>query len=219
VLDSVAKWELIFVGFLSPVSLQQADAEFPAVGFLYLQPGKLRWFSVSFVPMALCATLLWGCSSRSTLRDTPELTVRTRAAYLSTRPFLVRLSEPKCEFKPTGAENVVPNNSPTTKLEYERRCYQKAELTLRRRVQALQVSVNRPAGLHNEPDCEFKPIGLGDTVDTVQDNSLTAKLEYERRCYRDAETTMRRRLQQLQISFFKRARHRHNHSQNNTWWL
>jgi hypothetical protein len=200
------------MAFRSQVPSQEADTEFHAVGFWCLPASKLRWFSVSLVPMALCATVLAGCGSRLTLRATPELTVRTRAAHLPTRPSLVRLSEPKCEFKPLGVGNVAPNNSPTTKLEQERRCYQDAELTLRRRVQAIQVSVNRTAGLqYNEPDCEFKPIGLGDTVDTVSDNSLTAKLEYERRCYRDAETTKRRRLQQLQISLFKRARHRHNH--------
>jgi hypothetical protein len=154
------------MGFRSQVSLQEADAEFPAVGFLCFQLGKLRWSSVSIVSMALCATVLAGCSSSSTLRDTPELTVRTRAAHLPTRPFLVRLSEPKCEFKPIGVGNVAPNNSPPTKLEYERRCYQDAELTLRRRVQAIQVSVNRTGGpRYNEPDCEFKPIGLGDCID------------------------------------------------------
>jgi hypothetical protein len=199
----------------SPVSLQEADAEFPAAGFLRLQPSKLRWFSVSIVPMALCATALAGCSSRSTLRDTPELTVITRAAHPLTQPFPVRLSEPKCEFTPNNVGGAVPNNSQSVKLEFERRCYQDAELTLRRRMQAMPVSVNKTARLrYNEPDCEFKPIGLGDTVDTVPDNSLTAKLEYERRCYRDAESAIRRRLQQMQISLIKRARHRHNHSQN-----
>jgi hypothetical protein len=104
----------------------------------------------------------------------------------------------------------------TARLEYERRCFQEAELTTRHRAQALQASASTTAGRwYNEPDCEFKPIGLGDTVDTVSDNTPTAKLEYERRCYQQAEMTMRRRLQQLQISVLKRMRHRHNHSLNN----
>jgi hypothetical protein len=48
-----------------------------------------------------------------------------------------------------------------------------------------------------KPHCEFHEIGLGDTV-TDATESARLKLNYERRCYRQAEMRARVRLQRLQ---------------------
>jgi hypothetical protein len=191
--------------------------KFCLVDLVCSRVGKLTPFPASMVPIALCAAVLVGCSGPSVVRERPHLATTTRASQVPNRPIALRQSEPKCEFKPISLGDTAPNNSLTARLEYERRCFQQAELAMRHRAQALQISA-RETTRHpnNEPDCEFKPIGLGDTVDTVSDNSPTAKLEYERRCYQEAELTMRRYLRQLQISALKRTRHRHNHPQNNS---
>jgi hypothetical protein len=53
-----------------------------------------------------------------------------------------------------------------------------------------------------KPDCAFHEIALGDTwpdpAETARD-----KLEYERRCYREAEMQVRARLRRLQASITK----------------
>jgi CHASE2 domain-containing sensor protein len=49
------------------------------------------------------------------------------------------------------------------------------------------------------PDCEFRRIGLGDTV-LDGDEPARRKLEHERQCYRRAEMKMRARLRRLQTS-------------------
>jgi hypothetical protein len=48
-----------------------------------------------------------------------------------------------------------------------------------------------------KPDCEFHEIGLGDTLPDATE-SARLKLDYERRCYRQAEMLVRVRLQRLQ---------------------
>jgi hypothetical protein len=48
-----------------------------------------------------------------------------------------------------------------------------------------------------KPACEFHEIGLGDTVPDATE-SARLKLDYERRCYRQAEMLVRVRLQRLQ---------------------
>jgi hypothetical protein len=50
-----------------------------------------------------------------------------------------------------------------------------------------------------QPDCEFREIGLGDTV-LDPDGATRRKLDYERQCYRRAEMLARARLRQLQAS-------------------
>jgi len=199
-----------------PTSLQKTEMRFRMADLTGSRHSKLTPLSVLMIPIALCAVVLAGCSGASTVRERPYLATTTRASGVPNRPLALRESEPKCEFKPISVGDTAPNNSLTARLEYERQCFREAELKTRRRAQALQASASKTTGHgNNEPDCEFKPIGLGDTVDTVPDNSPTVKLEYERRCYQQAEMTTRRRLQQLQLSGLKRMRHRHNRSQNN----
>jgi hypothetical protein len=50
-----------------------------------------------------------------------------------------------------------------------------------------------------KPDCTFREIGLGDTVQDAAEAGRQ-KLEYERRCYRRAEMQVRARLRRLQAS-------------------
>ena len=50
-----------------------------------------------------------------------------------------------------------------------------------------------------EPDCQFKIIGQEDTSLDTSDAALL-KLDYERQCYRKAETIARARLRLLQVS-------------------
>jgi hypothetical protein len=51
-----------------------------------------------------------------------------------------------------------------------------------------------------QPDCEYRRIGLGDTMLESDEDAARHKLEYERQCYRRAEMMMRARLRRLQAS-------------------
>jgi Protein of unknown function (DUF3551) len=102
------------------------------------------------------------------------------------------------------------------RLDYERQCYKQAEMILRNRLHHLQASVgdtikatmsSRPRPTIPLPeqallapipefDCEFKP----STVDGATDTALRMKLDYERQCYKHAETILRDRLRLLQAS-------------------
>jgi hypothetical protein len=50
-----------------------------------------------------------------------------------------------------------------------------------------------------EPNCEFQMVGLGDTWLDI-DETARKKPDYERQCYRHAETIARDRLRLLQAS-------------------
>ena len=204
------------------MSPQNVDTKHYGVDWACSRVGKRARFSLSIIAASVCTIVLAGCSSRSTMREAvitdtrhgiSTSTITRREPKVPGQLLLRGEPEPNCAFRPIG----VPDNALIAKLEYERRCYQNAELTVRHRVQALQVSLSgtiRYRSRYVEPDCEFNPIGLGDTADTVQDNSPTSKLEYERRCYQKAEATMRRRLELMEISVAKRMRHRHNQARN-----
>jgi hypothetical protein len=50
-----------------------------------------------------------------------------------------------------------------------------------------------------KPDCTFHEVGLGDTVSDAAE-AARQRLDYERRCYRQAEMQVRARLRRLQAA-------------------
>lgn len=57
------------------------------------------------------------------------------------RALLVSPSAPDCEFKDSELETADPNLWARLKLDYERQCYRKAEVSVRNRLRLLQASL------------------------------------------------------------------------------
>jgi len=72
---------------------------------------------------------------------------------------------------------------------------------------AAPIPLPRPALLAapRQPDCEYRRIGLGDTMLESDEDAARHKLEYERQCYRRAEMMMRARLRRLQAAVAQTA--------------
>jgi Protein of unknown function (DUF3551) len=110
-------------------------------------------------------------------------------------------------------------------LDYERQCYQHAEMILRNRLRHLQAAVGKTikaADQSKQPveiqlpdrallaqplefDCEFKTTSLDGRAQPTEtggstDSALRITLDYERQCYQHAEMILRERLQRLQAA-------------------
>jgi hypothetical protein len=71
-------------------------------------------------------------------------------------------------------------------------------MILRTRLNQLQDALHEPAALQREPepDCSFR----GSLSNPATDEQMRTKIEYELKCYRQAESMMRARVRQLQGS-------------------
>jgi hypothetical protein len=83
----------------------------------------------------LCALALAGCAAGAAAPIGP--------AAASMRPLLAAPPKPDCTFRETGLGDTVPDaaDAARRKLDYERRCYQRAEMRLRARLRKLQAVV------------------------------------------------------------------------------
>jgi hypothetical protein len=97
----------------------------------------------------LCALALAGCASHSAQRELkaypthadapphrhPEPRIRQ-----ADRALFALQPAPNCEYKGSDLDTVDPDLWPRLKLDFERRCYQHAEMIARNRLRLLQTS-------------------------------------------------------------------------------
>jgi hypothetical protein len=126
----------------------------------YGKPNTLR--KGLLIPVAiLCALAVAGCSSRFGERDVaphatsaaaPPAPQRNARRIHIARALLSPQSPPDCEYRaPDDTETLDSDVLARLKLDFERHCYQQAEMMVRNRLRQLQVRVT---GLH-----ELQPIG------------------------------------------------------------
>jgi hypothetical protein len=140
--------------------------------------------------------------SRTATRVTHTRTASERQIPLLDRSLLKPQPEPDCTF--TGPlSNPITAEDMRMKLDYEQQCYRQSESITRTRLQQLQKSIEEIPGPDRSwrepqatPDCAFK----GPLSNPITAEETRVKLDYEQRCYRQAESNTRTRLQQLQNS-------------------
>jgi hypothetical protein len=102
------------------------------------------------IPAAtLCALAAAGCSSQVAQRDVGPHATSAAALALQRdsqrtrklRALLVPQSPPDCAYRgPDDADALDPDLLARLKLDYERHCYQQAEIVMRKRLRQLQLS-------------------------------------------------------------------------------
>jgi hypothetical protein len=175
------------------------------------------------IPSAVSCTLaVAGCASQSVspeprlVSSAPSAPEHRRfgpAIHRSDRALLASQRAPDCEFKSPERDAVDADLLARLKLDYERHCYQQAEMLVRNRLRLLQNSATSPsepaanAGVakgvplpspqllehQSKPNCEIPP---SDPLPGAMPER--AQLIYERECYKNAETVVRTKLQLLQ---------------------
>jgi hypothetical protein len=95
-----------------------------------------------------CATALAGCASRSAPHESEAEPIEPpRIIHRPDRALLKPQPAPDCEFRGADAKTMDPDLFARLKLDYERRCYQRAERVARDRLRVLQASAR----------CEVEP--------------------------------------------------------------
>jgi hypothetical protein len=90
------------------------------------------------VAVLLCAAALAGCAAAA-----PAWVGGAASMPLSARALLAPPRKPDCAFHEMGLGDTIPNAAETAhrNLDYERRCYRRAEMQMRARLQRLQAAV------------------------------------------------------------------------------
>jgi hypothetical protein len=98
---------------------------------------------VCVVALAACAPSAAERGSGVTANVSPTRSVSTKLIPLPGRALLQAQPEPDCHSKNIGQGDTLLDSSDAAliKLDYERQCYQIAEMIVRTRLRALQVSV------------------------------------------------------------------------------
>ena len=120
-----------------------------------------------------------------------------RPDLVADRSLLEPPVDPDCAFKGPVSNPITPQETRMT-LDYEQQCYRQAEVIVRTRLQQLQKALDDPSVVQSqpEPDCAFR----GSLSNPATAEEMHMKLEYEKECYRQAESIVRARLRQLQNS-------------------
>jgi len=92
------------------------------------------------VAVLLCAAALAGCAAGAAAPARPG---GAASMPLSARALLAPPRKPDCAFHEIGLGDTVPNAAEAAhrQLDYERRCYRRAEMQMRARLQRLQAAV------------------------------------------------------------------------------
>jgi hypothetical protein len=95
---------------------------------------------VRLVAVLLCAAALAGCAAGAAAPARPG---GAASIPLPGRALLAPARKPDCAFHEIGLGDTLPNAAETErrKLDYERRCYRRAEMQMRARLHRLQAAV------------------------------------------------------------------------------